>query len=178
VAGVTQEINPTKTALMEFNPNGKSEKSESTVQKELNGTNGAAKADKIADVRKLVPEKGGEAAAVMTDFYTQLMKINTEFSSELSDLLKHSNAAGAAKIRTLIQEQLETSDRLARQHTSKIQEWYHKHSDITLAFHSKFTENMRVQSEMIWSMQNKGIELFTEWASEWWKPAEKDGKKM
>jgi hypothetical protein len=123
-------------------------------------------------------EKAEDAMDMITRSYAKLMKINADFNKELMALIKDSKVTGGAEMMDLIQKNLEASGKLAMNNTNEILGWYHKHTDLAQSFNTQFMDNMRIQTEAILKMQHKGLDVFTEWASDWWAPTDKEAKKM
>jgi hypothetical protein len=57
--------------------------------------------------------------------------------------------------------------------TKEILEFYNKHTNLAVNFNQKFGENINTQLESMFKIQSAGLNKFTDWASEWWKEAEK-----
>jgi hypothetical protein len=123
-------------------------------------------------------EKGEDAMDMITRSYAKLMEINADFNKELMALIKNSKVTGGEEMMDLIQKNFEASGKLAMNNTNEILGWYHKHTDLAHSFNTQFMDNMRMQTEAILKMQHKGLDVFTEWASDWWTPSDKESKKM
>ena len=101
--------------------------------------------------------------------YTRQMELNVDFNTKLVDAVKESNTENPEKILTLIHENAKASQELSMKNTKEILDFYNKHTNLTLNFNEKFGENVKAQIESMYAMQNKGLNRFTDWASEWWK---------
>ena len=55
-------------------------------------------------------------------------------------------------------------------------EFYNKHTNLAVNFNQKFGENVTAQIESLFKIQSVGLDMFTSWASEWWKQTEMEGK--
>jgi hypothetical protein len=123
-------------------------------------------------------EKGEEAMNVMTQAYAQLMKINASFNTELVELIRNSKVNGSEEMLDLIQSNFEKSGILALESTKKISEWYRKQDELVFSFHERFMDDIRRQTETLVKMQHKGLEVFSEWAFDWWAPSKKENRNL
>ncbi|HXC06086.1 MAG TPA: hypothetical protein VNZ86_15120 [Bacteroidia bacterium] len=121
-------------------------------------------------------KKEYDAMDTFTRSYADLMQMNVRFNAQLIDILKDLRFTGAEKILDLIQNNCEAAGQLALSNTKEIGHWYNKHSDLALSFHSQFMNTIGIQSEAVRKMQNTGLELLNEWASDWWISTEKETK--
>jgi hypothetical protein len=105
--------------------------------------------------------------------YTRQMEMNVDFNTKLVDALKESNNPHPEKVLELIHENFKASYRLTVSNTNEILDFYNKHTNLALNFNQKFGESINAQIESLFNIQNKGLNKFTNWASEWWKQEDK-----
>lgn len=105
--------------------------------------------------------------------YTRQMEMNIDFNTKLVDAIKESNLDFPEKVLELIQNNFETSRQLTIRNTKEILDFYNKHTNLAINFNQKFGENINSQIEVISNLQNKGLNKFTSWASEWWQQEDK-----
>jgi sugar-specific transcriptional regulator TrmB len=101
--------------------------------------------------------------------YTRQMELNVDFNTKLADAIKESNAENPEKVLDLIRENFEASRQLTIKNTKEILDFYNKHTNLALNFNQKFGENINAQIDSLFAIQNKGLNKFTGWASDWWK---------
>jgi len=104
--------------------------------------------------------------------YTRQMELNVDFNSKLVDAVKESKSKNPEKVLNLIHENFEASKALSISNTKEILDFYTKHTNLAVNFNEKFGENINAQLELLFKIQSKGLNKFTEWASEWWKQNE------
>lgn len=101
--------------------------------------------------------------------YTRQMELNVDFNTKLVDAIKESNTENPDKVLNLIHENFEASYQLTISNTKEIIDFYNKHTNLALNFNEKFGDNIKSQLESLFAVQNKGLNKFTDWASDWWK---------
>jgi hypothetical protein len=106
--------------------------------------------------------------------YTRQMELNVDFNTRLVDAIKESNGKNNDKVLQLIQDNFEQSRQLTIKNTQEILDFYNKHTNLALNFNEKFGENIHAQLNSLFSIQTKGLNKFTEWASDWWKQNKKE----
>ena len=99
--------------------------------------------------------------------------MNVDFNTKLVDAIKESNSDNPEKVLTLIHENFEASRQLTINNTKEILDFYNRHTNLALNFNQKFGDNIKVQIDSLFAIQNKGLNRFTDWASDWWKQNEK-----
>ena len=105
--------------------------------------------------------------------YTRQMELTVDFNTKLVDALKEANIENPEKVLELIHTNFEATRKLTADNTKEILDFYNKHTNLALNFNKKFAENINAQIETMFNIQNKGLNRFTSWASEWWKENEK-----
>lgn len=105
--------------------------------------------------------------------YTRQMEMNVDFNTQLVEVVKEHGAKQPAKVLEVIHDNFEKSRQMTINNTKEILDFYHKHTNLAVNFNRKFSESIQAQIEQLFSIQNKGLNRFTGWASEWWK---QDGK--
>jgi hypothetical protein len=108
--------------------------------------------------------------------YTRHMEMNVDFNTKLVDAVKEADARTPEKVLNLIHENFEASRQLTIKNTKEILEFYNKHTNLAVNFNQKFGESINAQMESMFKIQGTGLTRFTDWASEWWKNAEKTTK--
>jgi hypothetical protein len=106
--------------------------------------------------------------------YTRQMELNVDFNTRLVDAIKESNGKNHDQVLKLIQDNFEASRELTIKNTKEILEFYNKHTNLALNFNEKFGENIHAQLTSLFNIQTKGLNKFTEWASDWWKQNQKE----
>ncbi|MGH2645722.1 MAG: hypothetical protein ACRDE2_17355, partial [Chitinophagaceae bacterium] len=53
--------------------------------------------------------------------------------------------------------------------TKEILNFYNKHTNLALNFNKVYGEKISKQLDAMFRIQEKGLDNFTRWASEWWK---------
>jgi uncharacterized alkaline shock family protein YloU len=109
--------------------------------------------------------------------YTRQMELNVDFNTKLVDAVKESNNPAPDKFLNLIHENFEASRQLSIKNTKEIVDFYNKHTNLAVNFNQKFGENINAQIDTMFKIQTKGLNKFTEWASDWWKQTEKAANK-
>ena len=105
--------------------------------------------------------------------YTRQMELNVDFNTKLVDVIKESGSKHPDKMLELIHENFEKSRQLTINNTKEILDFYNKHTNLAVNFNQKFGDSINAQLEALFNIQNKGLNKFTNWASEWWKQEEK-----
>ena len=108
--------------------------------------------------------------------YTRQMEMNVDFNTKLVDAIKEANTENPEKILDLIHENFEASRQLTISNTKEILDFYNKHTNLAVNFNEKFGENIDSQIKSLHAIQSKGLNKFTEWASDWWKQTENGAK--
>src|ERR1017187_10411878 len=108
--------------------------------------------------------------------YTRQMEMNVDFNTKLVDAVKEADAKTPEKVLNLIHENFEASRQLTVNNTKEILEFYNKHTNLAVNFNQKFGESINAQMESMFKIQSTGLNRFTDWASDWWKNAEKTTK--
>ena len=133
--------------------------------------------DSVTDTLKSTFGKSIELAEDALDSiinsYTRQMELNVDFNTKLVDTIKESNIENTEKILNLIHENFEASRQLTINNTKEMLDFYNKHTNLAVNFNQKFEENINAQIETLFNIQSKGLNKFTEWASDWWKQTEK-----
>ena len=133
--------------------------------------------DSVTDTLKSTFGKSIELAEDALDSiinsYTRQMELNVDFNTKLVDTIKESNIENPEKILNLIHENFEASRQLTINNTKEMLDFYNKHTNLAVNFNQKFEENINAQIETLFNIQSKGLNKFTEWASDWWKQTEK-----
>lgn len=106
--------------------------------------------------------------------YSKQVEWNVDFNTQLIDALKESNGRNPEKVLNLIYENFEASRQLTINNTKDILDLYNKHTNLAVNFNKKFGESITSQVEILSDIQRKGLNKFTEWASDWWKENEKE----
>ncbi len=135
--------------------------------------------DSVTDTLKSSFGKSVELAEDALDSiinsYTRQMEMNVDFNTKLVDAIKDSGSEHPEKMLELIHQNFEASRQLTIRNTEEILEFYNKHTNLAVNFNHKFGESINAQIESLFNIQNKGLNKFTNWASEWWK--QEDSKK-
>ena len=121
-------------------------------------------------------ELAEDALDSIINSYTRQMEMNVDFNTKLVDAVKESNNKTPEKVLNLIHENFEASRELTIRNTKEILEFYNKHTNLAVNFNEKFGENINAQIESLFKIQSTGLDRFTNWASDWWKHNEKEGK--
>jgi hypothetical protein len=108
--------------------------------------------------------------------YTRQMELNVDFNTKLVDAIKTPDNKTPEKVLSLIQQNFEASRQLNIKNTKEILDAYNKHANLAINFNQKFGENINAQIDSLLHVQEKGLNKFTEWATEWWKQGEKEMK--
>ena len=101
--------------------------------------------------------------------YTRQMEMNVDFNTKLVDAIKESGNNHNEKLLDLIHENFEASHQLTVNNTKEMLDFYNKHTNLAVNFNEKFGDSINTQLEALYNIQNKGLNKFTQWASEWWK---------
>jgi len=129
--------------------------------------------DSVTDTLKSTLTQSVELAEGALDniinSYTRQMEMNVDFNTKLVDAIKESNNKQPEKVLKLIQENFEASRQLTINNTKEILDFYNKHTNLAVNFNQKFGESINAQIGSLFSLQSKGLNKFTDWASEWWK---------
>lgn len=122
-------------------------------------------------------ELAEDALDSIINAYTRQMELNVDFNTKLVDALKETSSAdNYENVLKLIHENFEASYKLTINNTKEILDFYNKHTNLAVNFNQKFGESINAHVESLFSIQQKGLNKFTTWASEWWK--QEDGKKQ
>lgn len=129
--------------------------------------------DSITDTLKGTFGKSVELAEGALDSiinsYTRQMEMNVDFNTKLVDAVKESSNNHSEKLLELIHENFEASHQLTVRNTKEILDFYNKHTNLAINFNQKFGDSINAQIESLFNIQSKGLNKFTNWASEWWK---------
>jgi len=118
-------------------------------------------------------ELAEDALDSIINSYTRQMELNVDFNTKLVDTIMENNGANMDKVLQLIHENFEASRQMTVDNTKEILDFYNKHTNLALNFNKKFEENIHAQIDSLFAIQSKGLDKFTNWASEWWKQSEK-----
>ncbi len=129
--------------------------------------------DTVKNTFKKSVELAEDAMDSIINSYTRQMEMNVDFNTKLVDTIKESNIENPEKILNLIHENFEASHKVTIENTKDILDFYNKHTNLAVNFSQKFGENINAQIESLFSIQSRGLERFTGWASEWWKQNDK-----
>ena len=121
-------------------------------------------------------ELAEDALDSIINSYTRQMEMNVDFNTKLVDAVKEADAKTPEKVLNLIHENFEASRQLTINNTKEILEFYNKHTNLAVNFNQKFGESINAQMESMFKIQSTGLNRFTDWASDWWKQAEKTTK--
>ncbi len=119
-------------------------------------------------------ELAEDALDSIINSYTRQMEMNIDFNTKLVDLIKESRSEQPENLLKLIHENFEASHDLTLKNTKEILEFYNKHTNLAVNFNEKFGNTINSQIDSLYNLQNKSLNKFTSWASEWWK--QKDEK--
>src|ERR1035437_5076210 len=137
--------------------------------------------DSVTDTLKSTFGKSVELAENALDSiinsYTRQMELNVDFNTKLVDAVKEADAKTPEKVLNLIHENFEASRQMTIKNTNEILEFYNKHTNLAVNFNQKFGESINAQMESMFKIQSTGLNRFTDWASDWWKQAEKTTKR-
>ena len=129
--------------------------------------------DSFTDTMKSTFGKSVELAEDALDSiinsYTRQMEMNIDFNTKLVDAVKESGNNHPEKLLELIHENFEASRKLTISNTKEILDFYNKHTNLAINFNQKFGDSINAQIESLFTFQSKGLNKFTNWASEWWK---------
>jgi hypothetical protein len=118
-----------------------------------------------------------ETLESIANSYTKQMQLNVDFNSKLIDTIKLSNVESPEKLLKLIHENFESLHQLTIKNTKELINSFNKHSNLTVNFNEQFGENITNQIESLFRLQGKGLDQYTEWASDyWWKQSEAEAK--
>ena len=157
-------LDSNKKIVDSIQENLKKQKMENTVTGNLKTTFG--KSVELAE----------DALDSIINSYTRQMEMNVDFNTKLVDAVKEADAKTPEKVLNLIHENFEASRQLTVNNTKEILEFYNKHTNLAVNFNQKFGESINAQMESMFKIQGTGLNRFTDWASEWWKNAEKTTK--
>ncbi len=133
--------------------------------------------DSVTDTLKSSFKKSVELAEGALDSiinsYTRQMEMNVDFNTKLVDAIKESDNKQPEKVLKLIHENFEASHQLTIRNTKEILDFYNKHTNLAVNFNQKFGESINAHIESLYNIQNKGLNKFTNWASDWWKQENK-----
>ena len=114
-------------------------------------------------------ELAEDALDSIINSYTRQMEMNVDFNTKLVDAIKESGNSNNEKLLDLIHENFEASRQLTISNTKETLDFYNKHTNLAVNFNEKFGDSINAQMEALYDIQNKGLNKFTHWASEWWK---------
>jgi ribosomal protein S17E len=157
-------LDSNKKIVDSIQENLKQQKIEDTVTGNLKSTFG--KSVELAE----------DALDSIINSYTRQMEMNVDFNTKLVDAVKEADARTPEKVLNLIHENFEASRQLTINNTREILGFYNKHTNLAVNFNQKFGESINAQMESMFKIQSTGLNRFTDWASEWWKQAEKTTK--
>lgn len=106
--------------------------------------------------------------------YIKQVEWNIDLNTKLIDALSENYGQNPEKVLNLIYENFEASRQLTINNTKEIIDFYNKHTKLAVNFNKKFAENVTTQVEVLSRIQTKGLNQFSDWATEWWKETEKE----
>jgi len=106
--------------------------------------------------------------------YNKQIELYVNYNTKLIDTIKESatyssNNTEIEKILKVIQDNFESSVNSMNASMKNIIESYNKHTNLALNFNKKFGDNVSAQLEMFTEVQSNSMNVFSTWASEWWK---------
>lgn len=133
--------------------------------------------DSVTDTVKSTFVKSVELAEDALDSiinaYTRQMELTVDFNTKLVDALKATNSQeNYDNVLKLIHENFEATYKLTINNTKEILDFYNRHTNLAVNFNQKFGESINAQIETLFNLQQKGLNKFTAWATEWWKQEE------
>ena len=138
--------------------------------------------DSLTDTLKMTFGKSVELAEDALDSiinsYMRQMEMNIDFNTKLVDVIKESENGHPEKVLKLIHENFENAYELSVKNTKDILNFYNKNTNLAINFNQKFGESINTQIESLFNLQNKGMNKFAGWASEWWKQENKKENKV
>ena len=129
--------------------------------------------DNVKDTFGKSVELAEDALDSIINSYTRQMEMNVDFNTKLVDAIKESKSEHPEKVLELIHQNFEASHQLTLNNTKEILDFYNKHTNLAVNFNEKFGDSINSQIESLYKIQGRGLNRFTDWASEWWK---EDGK--
>lgn len=130
--------------------------------------------DKLKNSFEKSVELAEEALDSIINSYTRQMKWTVDFNIKLMDAIHESTTASPEKVVDLIHKNFEASRQLTINNTKEMLDFYNKHTTLAVDFNKKLGDSINIQIESFFKIQNKGLEKFTECASEWWKQTERE----
>lgn len=129
--------------------------------------------DNVKDTFGKSVELAEDALDSIINSYTRQMEMNVDFNTKLVDAIKESKSEHPEKVLELIHQNFEATHQLTINNTKEILDFYNKHTNLAVNFNEKFGESINSHIESLYKIQGRGLNRFTDWASEWWK---EDGK--
>lgn len=134
----------------------------------------------IANLKKTfgtTVELSEEVIDTIIDAHVKRIESIIDFNIRLMDILKEQEFKdndAVEKLLKLIQGKFDESVQLSINNMKKVIEVYNKHLNLALNFNKKFYGNINAQMDTMFSLQNKSIDSFNSWATEWWKQNSKE----
>ena len=121
-------------------------------------------------------ELSENAIDTIINSYQKQLEWNIDLNTKLIDAFNENYSKSPEKVLNLIYENFEKTRQLSIDNTKELVDFYNKHTNLAVNFNKKFAENVSTQVEVLARIQNQGIGIFTEWATDWWKENEKETK--
>ncbi|MBI2271256.1 MAG: hypothetical protein HYU69_13010 [Bacteroidetes bacterium] len=122
-------------------------------------------------------ELSEDAIDTIIDIQSQQLQSCVDFNAKLADALRNLDVSDNEEIQSLIQlieKRLEESSNQSIANTKKMTDIYNKHINLALNFNERFSKNLNNQVQILNHFQKKNAEIFSDWATHWWKDAVKE----
>ncbi len=129
--------------------------------------------DSLKQTFKKSVELTEDAIDSIINAYSNQVELNVDFNTKLIDVIKETKGQNPEKVLDFIYENFEVSRQLTIKNTKEILYYYNQQTNLAVNFNKKIEENINNQVEILADIQSKGLNKFTEWASDWWKENEK-----
>lgn len=122
-------------------------------------------------------ELSEEAIDAIIDIQSAQLQAAIEFNGKLTEVIKNiqvTEPSDRDELLEIISTNFEESTERLFENAKKMTDIYHKHISLTSNFNERFAQNINHQIQALARFQNKNVNMFNDWASHWWKTAQRE----
>ncbi len=122
-------------------------------------------------------ELSEEAIDKIIDMQSAQLQSSIDFNAKLAETLKNLDASdgdGISELMNMIEKNMEESSKQSIKNSKMMAEIYNKHLNLALNFNERFSKNINNQVQILNRFQSRNTEIFSDWATNWWKQSAKE----
>lgn len=134
----------------------------------------------LSEVKKMYGnsvELSEEAIDIIIDIQTKQLQSAIDFNVKIAEIIRNldfSEKEHKDELLEEIEKNFEESSHRLIENSKKITEIYNKHINLAVNFNERFSKKINGQLQVLNIFQNKNMDMFNDWATQWWKGASKE----